>query len=427
MIYGIVSYLRSLLFIGFLNAVIYAIYCEINNIYYKDDLNIFTIALIGSIFIMSIYYLKYWKYILMPYSLNLHSIFSHNTFIEVRNTRTLFLDFFLKKSSLKAKSVLEEIYTKDLKKFSLEYMNLTSINIDNYRKNKEKILHYLGLITKDYEFSIYPKKNKIVQLIFYKLPDFYEIDTSFFKKNKIFLGIYEDGFNYRDMNTLDHHLIIGESGSGKSNFMQLLNLNFLFNLHRINKMYLIDLKGGVELKEYENIPNIEFISSIVELDTLLDEIVKDLKATQNFMLENNLRKYDIFNLIIFDEIGAISVYPDKKLKDSIFSKLSLIAMQGRSSSHLLFLFAQKIDNIILPTTVTNNIQSRILLKTSNDYNINIIDLKENIRERITSKEVQDFNKGRAIYKDGLTSEKYLIQFPFISDNFLSSTIKFFSK
>lgn len=145
------------------------------------------------------------------------------------------------------------------------------------------------------------------------------------------------------------------------------------------------------------------------------------------MLKNNIRKNDIFTLIIFDEVGAVSVYPDKKIRDSILNKLALISMQGRSSGHIMFLFAQKIDATILPIQITNNIQSRVLLKTTSDNNISIIDLKENIRDRITSTEIQDFNKGRAIYKNGLTSEKNLVQFPFISDNFLDMTIRNFSK
>ena len=185
---------------------------------------------------------------------------------------------------------------------------------------------------------------------------------------------------------------------------------------------MIDLKGGVELKRYEHIEKVEFVSEIYNLDKFLDAVLLDLKESQKLMLETNTRKINEYTLIIFDEIGAISVHPDKKLRDSIFDKLALIAMQGRSSGILLFLFAQKIDNTILPVSVVNNLQSRVLLKTSSDYNINIIDLKENIRERITATEIQDFNKGRAIYKDGLTSEKHLIQFPYLSDKFLNAML-----
>jgi S-DNA-T family DNA segregation ATPase FtsK/SpoIIIE len=357
--------------------------------------------------------------------LNLHYIFSHNTLINVRNRRTLFLDFFRKLKFIQTKSVIEQGYTKELKRFTLLYQNLTSINIDNYRKNKEKIVHYLGFIESSYEVAIYPIKKKNILLSFYKLPNFYEIDFHLFKRDKIFLGIYENGFYYRDISTLDHHLVIGESGSGKSNFMQLLNINFLHNQHNIKKIYHIDLKGGVELKRYARLTNIEFVSDIQKLDTLLNEVIADMKQAQQNMLQKGIRTNDKFTFIIFDEFGAISSNPDKKIRDSIFQKLALISMQGRSSKHLLLMFGQKVDTTTLPSNIVNNLQSRVLLKTSNDNNINIIDLKDNIRERITTIEVQDFEKGRAIYKDGLTSSKSLVQFPFISDNFISTAMKFY--
>jgi DNA segregation ATPase FtsK/SpoIIIE, S-DNA-T family len=427
MIYGVISYFRSLLFIGFFCGALFILDIKLFSKNYKDELDFLYFILTLSFIFITIFYIRYWKYILMPYSINFHSQFSHNTLIEVRNKRTLFLDYFIYKKSIKSKNVLEEIFMKDLKRFELEYANLVSINLEIYRQNKEKILHYLGLISKDYEVNISPKKNKSIVLSFYKLPNFYEIDYSLFQKDLLFLGIYEKGFYYRDINTLDHHLVVGESGSGKSNLMQLFNINFLHNLNRFNKMYMIDLKGGVELKQYERINNIEFVSNIEKLDSLLDNVLKELESTQKFMLENNLRKLDTYTLLIFDEIGAVSVYPDKKIKESIFNKLSLIAMQGRASGILLFLFGQKIDSTILPTTITNNIQSRVLLKTSNDNNINIIDLKDNIRERISTKEIQDFTKGRVIIKNGFTSDKNLLQIPFVSDNFLNTILKIYSK
>jgi len=427
MIYGVISYFRSLLIVGFLVVLSFGGYVYLLGADYKTKLDLLYLLLSASAVLITYYYVRYWKYILMPYSLNLHSIFSHNTLIEIRNKRTLFLDYFTGIKKIKPKSVIEEIYTKGLKRFTLEYNNLTSIDIDNYRQSAERILHYLGLIGKKFEVSIYPQKSKSVLLSFYKLPEFYEIEMGILKKDCLLLGIYEKGFYYRSLDTLDHHLIVGESGSGKSNFMHLLNLNFLFNLHRINKMYMIDLKGGVELKPYENIDKVEFVSDIERLDALLDDVLLDLKQTQELMLKTGVRKLNNFTMLIFDEIGAVSVYPDKKIRESIFNKLALIAMQGRSSGILLFLFGQKVDNTILPASVVNNVQSRVLMKTSSDYNINIIDLKDNIRERITATEIQDFIKGRAIIKDGLTSDKHLIQFPFISDKFLASIISYYSK
>lgn len=423
MIYAISTYLKSLFILGFLSIIMFIIDTKLKNVDYLNNLGILYFIIATFFISFSLYFVTNLKSILLPYSLNFHSIFSHNTIIESRNKRSLFLDFFWNKKTFKPKKLMENIYLKDLKRFELEYKNLTAIDIDKYRKNGEKILHFLNLIDKSYQIKIYPEKSKSVILSFYRLPKFYEIEYSLFKKNLLFLGIYENGFYYKNFHQLDHHLVVGESGSGKSNFMQLLNINFLFNIDKIHKMYLVDLKGGVELKRYEKINKVEFVSDIEKLDLFLSNILRDLKNTQNEMLEKNIRKLNSFTMLIFDEIGAVSTFPDKKLRDSIFDKLALISMQGRASGILLFLFGQKIDNTILPTSIVNNLQTRILLKTSNDYNINIIDLKENIRERITTVEVQDFNKGRAIIKDGFTSEKNLIQFPFISDSFLNQSIK----
>jgi DNA segregation ATPase FtsK/SpoIIIE, S-DNA-T family len=428
MIYSISTYLKSLSILGFLSIIMFIIDTKLKNVDYLNNLDILYFIIVTFFISFSLYFVTNLKSILLPYSLNFHSIFSHNTIIESRNKRSLFLDFFWNKKIFKPKKLMESIYLKDLKKFELEYKNLTSIDFDKYRKNGERILHFLNLIDKDYQIRVYPIKNKSAILSFYKLPKFYEIEYSLFKKNLLFLGIYELGFYYKKFSQLDHHLIVGESGSGKSNFMQLLNINFLFNIDKINKLYMIDLKGGVELKRYNNMNKVEFVSDIQKLDLYLSDILIDLKNTQEEMLEKNIRKLNKFILLVFDEIGAISVYPDKKLRESIFDKLSLISMQGRASGILLFLFGQKIDNTILPSNIVNNLQTRILLKTSNDYNINIIDLKENIRERITTTEIQDFNKGRAIIKDGFSSEKNLIQFPFISDSFLNQSINLdFSK
>jgi len=417
MFYGIISFLKSLILWGSVASFIYLIVVYIQGRDIIQSLPALYPALMFLLFERIYYYSRYWKYIILPYSLNLH-----NNFKDDRAKRDLFLDRFVAIRKISSKKVLERVLCKDLDRFELEYKNFIAIDIDNYKQHTEQILHFLGLIDKRYEVKVYHKKNKNIVLSFYKLPEAYEVDRSPFKPNELFLGMNEKGLFYRDLETIDHHLIVGSSGSGKSNFMQQLNINFLFNLCNIKNMYMVDLKGGVELKRFEKLNKVEFVSDIHKLNELLDDVIEDLKATQEEMLRTNTRKIKELTLLIFDEVGAISTYPDKKLREEIFNKLSLIAMQGRSSSIFLFLFAQKMDTSVLPNSITNNINSRVLLNTSSDYNINLIDLKDNIRENITWVEVQDFNKGRAIYKNGITSEKSLVQFPFIDDMFLNSII-----
>lgn len=182
MIYGIISYFRSLLIVGFLVVLSFGGYVYLLGADYKTKLDLLYFLLSVSAILITYYYLRYWKYILMPYSLNFHSIFSHNTLIEIRNKRTLFLDYFTGIKKIKPKSVIEEIYTKGLKRFTLEYNNLTSIDIDNYRQSAEKILHYLGLIDKRFEVSIYPKKAKAYSSLFTSSLSFMKLRWVFLKR-----------------------------------------------------------------------------------------------------------------------------------------------------------------------------------------------------------------------------------------------------
>ena len=66
-----------------------------------------------------------------------------------------------------------------------------------------------------------------------------------------------------------------------------------------------------------------------------------------------------------------------------------------------------------------------MLKTSSQFNINnSIGLQEEIEE-ITRTRPQDFPKGRMIYKDGLSSEKILLQTPYLSPYIQGYMIKHF--
>ena len=84
-----------------------------------------------------------------------------------------------------------------------------------------------------------------------------------------------------------------------------------------------------------------------------------------------------------------------------------------------------IFNGLIPTNVLTNLQSSFLLRTSSQFNINnTIGLNEEIEE-ITRVKPQDFPKGRIIYKDGLSSEKVLLQTPYLSQDVQNSMIKYF--
>lgn len=424
MIYSIVSILRSLLFAGFLAIIGFIVHIEVLDLKYIDNFtifyNLFTVLSVCTI----MFYIKSWKYLNLPYSINLHSSFLHNGLFKLRNTRSLFLDFYWKKDDIKSRGIVEKVLCKDLKRFSIIYKNLISMNIDNYRKNQEKILHFFGLIQDGFDMKVEPIGEKDVKLSFYCLPKIYKLDISAMKYGFIFNGIDYKGLNQTPITELSHILCIGQSGSGKSNYLHNFILNLLFNKDSFKSLHLVDMKGGVELEKYKGLNKIESIYEPEDFNHLLTDFVEDMNLKYKEMKESSIRKSYEKRFIIVDELASLSAC-EKSLKEDIHFKLGLIAQKGRASGHFLYLSAQVISQDILKTNVSVNIATKVLFRTDSDYNINLLSHKDFLRERVTSTEVADFVSGKCILKDAKTSNLSLVQVPFVSDNFINSMINYY--
>lgn len=285
----------------------------------------------------------------------------------------------------------------------------------------------MGIHDKSVEVDIKPYKSKFVTLKFYTLHKNIETESPLFhlKKEHIFYGFYKDGKYYLPIKDQTHMITVGESGSGKSNFMNLLIFSLLYNEKLLDFIIMIDLKAP-ELSRYEGLSYVKFIDKMDEVDTMFSELKEIMNTRFQYMKEKNLLVYDgkpIF--VIVDEVGTIGTYHDKKIKDSIFANMIELFQKGRAAKIILLLFAQKIDSTNIPTNVLANIQSKVLMKTDSDFNVNnTMGTQEDI-QLITKVKVADFNKGRAIIKDGLTSDKNLIQVPYIRENMQNMMIKFF--
>ena len=204
----------------------------------------------------------------------------------------------------------------------------------------------------------------------------------------------------------------------------MIIFSLLHNFNYIDKLDFIDLKG-VELSRFK-LNNTSFTDKLEEVDKLLEELKNEMNKRFSEMKEKGDLVYQgKYRICLIDEIGTISTHYDKKLKEQIFNNLIEIGQKGRASKVLLLVFSQKIDSTNIPTNVLTNLQGSFLLRTSSQFNINnSIGLQEEIEE-ITRTRVQDFPKGRIIYKDGLTSEKILLQTPYLSQDIQSSMIKYF--
>lgn len=353
----------------------------------------------------TIYFLKYHRFIILPYSLSLH-----NKVIDEEKESKIFLDRFKRF---------------DNQSQTIYFKNRLAIDKKAYLEMKDKIIHLLGYEDKnEVEFEIKPYNKKEIAIRLFKLPKKFDWHIQLLKDKKIYLGHSKNGAYFLPLENLTSSICCGESGAGKSNFLNMIIFSLLHNSSYIEHLHFIDLKG-VELSRYK-LNNTSFTDNLEETNKLLEELKNEMNKRFAEMKEKQDLIYNgKYRICLIDEIGTIATHHDKKLKEQIFNNLIEICQKGRASKVILLIFSQKIDSTNIPTNVLTNLQSSYLLRTSSQFNINnAIGLQEEIEE-ITRTRVQDFPKGRVIFKDGLSSEKILLQTPFLSQDIQSSMIRYF--
>ena len=360
---------------------------------------------LGIFILRFIYFMKYHRFIILPYSLSLY-----NRVADEQKESKIFLDRFKRF---------------DNQNQTIYFKNKLAIDKQAYIEMKDKIIHLLGYEDKnEVEFEIKAHNKKEVAIRLFKLPKKFDWHIELLKDKHIYLGHSKNGAYFLPLKDLTSCICCGESGAGKSNFLNMIIFSLLHNSSYIEHLHFIDLKG-VELSRYK-LNNTTFTDNIEETNKLLEELKNEMnKRFQEMKQKGDLVYSGKYRICLIDEIGTIATHHDKKLKEQIFNNLIELGQKGRASKVLLLIFSQKIDSINLPTNLLTNLQGSYLFKTSSQFNINnSIGLQEEIEE-ITRTRVQDFPKGRVIFKDGLSSEKILLQTPFLIQDIQSSMIKYF--
>lgn len=264
-----------------------------------------------------------------------------------------------------------------------------------------------------HEFASIPKKEELMSFN----PD------SVMKDKQMFWG-YGTGSKkyYTSIADLPHMMIIGASGSGKSNFINGLILSLLNNITDIQKMYLVDLKSGIEFNRYKDL-NPEKISvfskgtSPSKFLASLQEVEAQMYLREEYMVENNIIKLNedpIF--IIIDEYAQIQLMhargEEMMAKDEIVDTLIRIGTRARSAN--IKLIVQTQDPRAVEDELKVHLMSRALLKTSKENDMAFTLQNEDLAIEMGIKHTQ-FDKGRFVfedYNDGNTKLEEL-QFPYI--------------
>lgn len=169
---------------------------------------------------------------------------------------------------------------------------------------------------------------------------------------------------------LQHMLIAGVSGSGKSVFMHQL-LCQLVNAPQVDQMYLVDLKGGVEFNRYSG-GKVRVIWRYADVVAVVDELVALMEARQDEMRERGLQNWPggrTFLVIdeyaeIQSDIDAASTPDEKRVAKRLSGNLVRIARRARALGIVLVCALQKPTTDAMDSALRNNLGCRICLRVA---------------------------------------------------------------
>jgi hypothetical protein len=324
---------------------------------------------------------------------------------------------------------------------------LSALGMENYRYKKKGKKHLFILKTGeeiefDYVLSI---KEDIKQrfglngsikierlnnsdIVIEELEDFEktEIKKEQLKDGFIYFGLARElGEKYIKITELTHYLIAGASGSEKSVFQNLLVASFIYNLKWLNKLHMVDLKGGtVEFGRYKSVDKVDVIGDIEQLLILTRELIAIMETRYQEMSEKGVTNYlDVDEnqtiIVMIDEYATIENMGKLMNKDDFKElKLNMLTLLAKArASAIKFLIAtQKATSDNIDTTLRENLQSRILLRTSaSEAQKAVLSTLDAIEEFDVNPKY--FDKGQYIMYDDTTQEDYFIQAPFVADGF----------
>ena len=244
---------------------------------------------------------------------------------------------------------------------------------------------------------------------------------------KVPVGLTRDKntFRYHDFEIVPHLVLGGATRYGKSNFINTL-INSLIQTQSDNvHFYFVDLKGGIELGDYENIKQTESIAyePIEALHTLqaaynkmrqLQSIVKS-RGKKNVQQAGIKDRY----FVIVDEVGELNpseavTGDEKKIKIECQRIMSQIARLGAGLGFRQILATQYPTGDVIPRQCKQNSDAKLSFRVQSATASRVV-LDE------AGAELLPQIRGRAIYQTA--DKREILQTPLITSEIIHDTIQ----
>lgn len=244
---------------------------------------------------------------------------------------------------------------------------------------------------------------------------------------KVPVGITRDknSFKYHDFEKIPHFVLGGATRYGKSNFINSTIISLLHSQPDNVHFYLIDLKGGVELSDYENIKQTESIAYEPEeaLETLRTAFEQMRKIQRKLRTKNKKNVQQAYikerYFVIIDEVGELNPAEavgkeDRKLKEECQKYMSQIARLGAGLGFRQILATQYPTGDVIPRQCKQNSDAKLSFRVQSAIASRVV---------LDSEGAESLPQvvGRAIYQTA--DKREILQTPFITTDIIQETIQ----
>jgi DNA segregation ATPase FtsK/SpoIIIE, S-DNA-T family len=314
-------------------------------------------------------------------------------------------------SGINTRSV--KIQLKDLRGLKLDrniIQNIKGLYTKKLTHRKEIELSYDGVL--------------IIRVYNEPLPE--QVEFTAGKGWKVVFGATRDRNKliFHDFEKIPHICFGGATRYGKSNLINCIITSLLIQQPDNVKFHLIDLKGGVELCDYENIKQTVSIAYEPEkaLETL-ENAYHLMKSKQDVLRKAGKKKVEDAGIterhfIIIDEVGELN--PDeavsreeKALKKECQKYMSQISRLGAGLGFRLILATQYGTGDIIPRQCKQNSDAKLCFRVQSGTASRVV-LDSDGAEALPK------IKGRAIYQ--MADERVIVQTPLITPEVIQETI-----
>lgn len=307
----------------------------------------------------------------------------------------------------------KQITFDDIKELQLDVNiieNIRSLWSNKLTESKELELSFDGLLILRVYDSPMPK----------------QVDFIEGKKWSVPVGVTREKneYKYHNFESIPHMVLGGATRYGKSNFINSMITSLIKSNPDNLKLFLIDLKGGIELCDYENIKQTVSIAyepneALITLQLAYDKM-RHIQSIMRSKGKKNIQEAGIKEryFVIIDEVGELNpseavTSGEKKLKQECQTLMSQIARLGAGLGFRQILATQYPTGDVIPRQCKQNSDAKLSFRVQSAVASRVVLDSEGA-------ELLPQIRGRAIYQTA--DKREILQTPLITSDIIQNTI-----